>query len=382
MVPIHLSPSICPVKTSTINYGPNPFHSRAPCLLQPIMSLARPSRRELIYGLTGATVGLTLSGCSQNAPVDEQGRVRLRLAAPGPARAEHAGFYQAIADGSYARRGLNVQIFHGNSATDVSQRLAAGQAELGLARDSFAALRMIADRAPVKAVAAFLQKDLRVLIAHGSEAPRDLMALSDLKALGERPLYTEDPEWSDFWAWLQPKYQLAQNQIHRPEGGALEPFLEDPRSLLIGSLTREPALVGATKPDLATRLYLPADDGFASYSGIVLAPNAFARDNTEALKHFIAASAEGWRNYLNGEPDPAHGLIRRANPATPQGSLDTARELLKTHSIVDGGDAALYGLGAMTAQRWETFAEQSRGAYASDPDWREAFTPSYLPALK
>lgn len=320
--------------------------------------------------------GLALSGCSQNAPVDAQGRVRLRLAVPGPARADHAGFYQAIADGTYARRGLNVQIFHGNSATDVSQRLAAGEAELGLARDSFAALRMIADRAPIKAVAAFLQKDPRVLIAHAEDAPRDL------KSLGERPLYIEDADWADIWSWLQPNYQLAQDQLLRPETGAVEPFLEDPRSLLIGSLSREPALVGATNPDMRTRLYLPADDGFASYSGIVLTPNAFARDNTDALRGFIAASVEGWRAYLSGDADPAHSLIRRANPATPQGSLETARELFQTYGVVDSGDAALYGLGTMTAERWETFAEQSRGAYAADPDWREAFTTQYLPARK
>lgn len=320
--------------------------------------------------------GLALAGCSQDAPVDEQGRVRLRLAVPGPARADHAGFYQAIADGSYARRGLNVQIFHGNSAADVSQRLASGEAELGLARDSFAALRMIADRAPVKAVAAFMQKDPRVLIAHGADAPRDLASL------GDRPLYIEDADWADIWSWLQPTYDLGQNQIQRPENGAVDPFLEDPRSLLIGSLTREPALVESSKPDLETRLYLPADDGFASYSGLVLTPNAFARDNTEALKGFIAASVEGWRAYLSEDPDPAHGLIRRANPATPQGSLERARELLKTHGIIDGGDAALYGLGTMTAARWQAFAEQSKGAYASDPEWREAFTTAYLPARK
>ncbi len=320
--------------------------------------------------------GFALSGCNQNAPVDEQGRVRLRLAVPGPARADHAGFYQAIADGTYARRGLNIQIFHGNSAADVSQKLASGQAELGLARDSFAALRMIADRAPIKAVAAFMQKDPRVLIAHAGDAPRDP------GSIGARPLYIEDADWADIWSWLQPKYGLANDQLFRPETGAIDPFLENTQSILIGSLTREPALVGSADPDLQTRLYLPADDGFASYSGLVLTPNAFARDNTEALKSFIAASAEGWRAYLDKDPDPAHALIRRANPATPQGSLEIARDLMKVHGIIDSGDTADHGLGTMTAERWQTFAEQSRGVYASDPEWREAFTTAYLPERK
>lgn len=345
------------------------------------MKLPRPSRRTILHSLgavaLGGTLASALSGCNQSAPVDAEGRVRLRLAVTGPARADHAGFYQAIASGLYAARGLNVEIFHANSVADVSSRLASGVSELGLARDSFGALRLIADRAPVKAVAAFFQKDPRVLIAHGTnEGPRNLAALDD------HPLYIEDADWSDIWSWLQTKYQLAQEQLLHPQEGMLEPFLNNPRSVMIGSLTREPALVATSRPELRTRLLLPADDGYASYSGVLMAPNGFARDNPQALKDFIAASVEGWNTYLNGDPDPAHALIRRANPATPQGSLDTARDLLKAHNIIDSGDAALYGLGTMTAERWQAFAEQTRGAYNAEPDWQSAFTTDYLPARK
>ena len=55
------------------------------------------------------------------------------------------------------------------------------------------------------------------------------------------------------------------------------------------------------------------------------------------------------------------------------------RDSLRTEAVVDGGDAALYGLGTMTAERWQAFAEQTEAAYPSPPDWREAFTPQYLP---
>ena len=48
--------------------------------------------------------------------------------------------------------------------------------------------------------------------------------------------------------------------------------------------------------------------------------------------------------------------------------------------MVDGGDAALYGLGAMTPERWQAFADQTQGAYPAAPDWREAFTGQYLPS--
>lgn len=344
------------------------------------MMLTRLSRRRILQGLTatalGGVLGTALAGCNQSAPVDAEGRVRLRLAVEGPARADHAGFYQAIGKGFYAARGLNVEISHGNSAADVSSRMASGTAELGVVRDSFAALRLVADRAPVKAVAAFFQKDPRVVIAHSNKGPRTLAAI------GERPVYIEDADWADIWTWLRSKYALDDAQLRQPAEGVLEPFLADDTSLLIGSLTREPALVATSSPDTATRLLLPADDGYASYASILMTPNNFARDNTQALQDFIAASIEGWSDYLNEDPSKAHALIRRANPATPQGSLDIARDLLKEHAVTDSGDATRLGIGAMTAERWQAFAEQSAGSYAAEPDWQSAFTTDYLPVRK
>ncbi len=334
------------------------------------------TRRHLLMGAAAVAAPLMLAACGQGTPIDAEGRIRLRVAMPGPARADHGGFYQAIASGFYAKRNLNVQITHGNSADDVSRALASGNAELGLAQDSFAALRMVAENAPVKAVAAFFQKDPRVLIAHAPRAPRNL------GDIGQRTLFIEDVNWPDFWHWLRTRYDLRNEQLQRPENGALAPFIEDENSLLIGTLTREPALVASTEADIQTRLYLPADDGYASYSNLLLTPNGFARDNAEALRNFIAATVEGWHDYMNGDAEKAHNLIRRANPATPQGSLTEARDLLKSYGIIEGGDAALLGLGTMTEERWKTFAEQSSGAFTEAPDWKSAFTTQFLPSRR
>ena len=49
------------------------------------------------------------------------------------------------------------------------------------------------------------------------------------------------------------------------------------------------------RPSMFVTLTLP------SYGAVVLAPNAFARDNAAALRSFIAASAEGWRDYIRGD---------------------------------------------------------------------------------
>lgn len=327
-------------------------------------------------GVVGLTALSALSACGRSAaPTDEAGRVRLRLAAGGPAGALHGGFYQAVATGAYERRGLNVEILAGPEGADIPALLAASAVELAVGVDSFLPMRLIAERAPVKAVAAFLQKDPVVLMAH----PRQV--LEDLTVLRGRRILMSPADRAGFWTWLRARFDLAPDQA---QTGTLEDNLEafrrDDQAVLVGRLTDgDPTLV-ARQAGFAPLVLKPADDGYPSYSGLVLAPNAFARDNAAALRDFIAASVEGWRDYVHGDGTRGDALIRRANPALPQRLLDAARAALRAEAMVDGGDAALYGLGAMTPERWQTFAEQTLDAYPSPPDWREAFTNQYLPS--
>lgn len=327
-----------------------------------------------MLGAAGLSV-LGLSACGRTeAPVDESGRVRLRLAAGGPVTAAHGGFYQAIAVGAYERRGLNVEILTGPAGADVPALLAASAVELAFGVDSFAPMRLVADRAPVKAVAAFLQKDPVVLMARPDQS------LEALSALRERPILMSPADHAGFWNWLRTRFDLTADQARpgTPEDN-LKAFLADPKAVLVGRLTAgDPTLI-ARQAGFEPRVLIPADDGYPSYSGLVLAPNAFARDNARALRDFIAASVEGWRDYVHGDGTKGDALIRRANPALNQRLLDAVRASLRTEAVVDGGDAALYGLGAMTADRWQAFADQTEAAYPSPPDWREAFTAQYLP---
>ncbi|MFC5372821.1 ABC transporter substrate-binding protein [Brevundimonas faecalis] len=339
------------------------------------MRLPRPSRRGLMLGAAGlATLG-GLSACGRTeAPVDEAGRVRLRLAAGGPVSAAHGGFYQAIASGAYERRGLNVEILTGAAGENLPGLLAASAVELALAGDSFTPMRLIADRAPVKAVAAFLQKDPVALMARPDQP------LEALSALRDRPILMSAADQAGFWRWLRARFELSADQVRTgTDEENLQALREDPKAVLVGRLTAGDPGEVARAVGFEPRVLLPADDGYPSYSGLVVAPNAFARDNARALRDFIAASVEGWRDYVHGEGGKGDALIRQADKTMTQRRLDAARAALRSGAVVDGGDAALYGLGTMTPDRWQAFAEQTEGAYASAPDWREAFTTQYLP---
>ena len=333
-----------------------------------------PHRRALLIGAGAAAVTATVAACDRTqAPVDEDGRVRLRFVTDGAAQAMHGGFYQALASGAYEARGLTVQIIQGSPGGDVPQRLASGMVELGLASSSFLPMNLVAQGAPVKAVAAFFQKDPQVLIA------RPEPAVEGIAGLVGRPLYLTDSARDTVWLWLRATYGFTDDQLQRFDGD-LTDFLADDDGVLQGDLTRDVALVEADAR-FTPRVLLPADEGYPSYGSMVLAPNGFARDNATALRGFIAASVEGWRDYIQGDGRAADALILTANTDMTQADLDQARARLRANGVVDGGDAALYGLGAMTPERWQAFFEtmSTAGLYPGDLDWRQAFTTQYLP---
>ena len=242
------------------------------------------------------------------------GRTTIRFATDWRAQAEHGGFYQALASGAYEKRGLNVQIVQGGPGVNMPQLLASGAVELGMGSNSFVPMNLVASGAPVKAVAAFFQKDPQILIAHPDPA---LKTIAELKT---RPFLLAESSLNGFWVWLKAKYGFTDAQV-RPYAGDLKAFLEDRRAVQQGYLTSEPYRVeqeGGFEP----KVFLLADDGYPSYAAMVLAPNAFARDNAAALRSFIAASAEGWRDYLRGDVSAADALIRKDNPDMTQAMLD------------------------------------------------------------
>ena len=333
-----------------------------------------PQRRALIVGAGALAATTALAGCGRSeAPIDDDGRVRLRFATDWRAQAEHGGFYQALASGAYEKRGLNVQIIQGGPSVNVPQLLASGAVELGMGSNSFIPLNLVEEGAPVKAVAAFFQKDPQVLMAHPDPS------LESIADLAGRPFLLSTAARDAFWVWLKSQYGFTDDQV-RTYNYNLAPFLANEQAVQQGYLTSEPYTVeqqGGFRP----RVFLLADEGYRSYGAMVLAPNAFARVNARALRSFIAASAEGWRDYIQGDGKAADELIRRDNPDMTQDVLDQARAKLKEYGIVDGGDAALYGLGAMTAERWQAFFEvtSAAGVYPPNLDWRQAFTTQYLP---
>lgn len=278
-----------------------------------------------------------------------------------------------MADGRYARRNLTIEPISGDAQPGAAQRLAAGTAELALGFDSQALLNLRAGGAPVRAVAAFFQKDPRALAVRGAEP------LTDLAALAPRPFAFEEGDLAAFWPLIRARYSIAQDRLLTGDS-ALELFQATPDAVLAADIGPE-LEAAATAAGQPLQWRLPAEEGFAGYGSVVIAPDGFARDNARALSDFVVATAEGWRDYLANDPAPAHGLIARASPGVTVESLMAQRQRIIDAGVVLGGDAPVYGIGSMTLERWTDYIEAAAavGAVAAGTEPSEVFTVSFLP---
>jgi NitT/TauT family transport system substrate-binding protein len=323
----------------------------------------------------GGKAGDGASSAPAHAP-PASGLTPIRFATDWRAQAEHGGFYEALATGEYARRGLNVSIVQGGPAVNVPQLLAAGAVDMGLGSNSFIVFNLAQEQAPVKAVAAFMQKDPQVLIAHPGQG---LVNLSDLKG---RPILLSDAAVTTFWPWLKAKYGFTDAQVRKYTHNNAT-FLADPRAIQEGYLTSEPYTLekeGHIKP----KVFLLADAGYPGYAAMVLATDSLIASKPAAVKAFIEASAAGWRAYLYGDPKPADALIRKDNPDMTQDVLDQARAKMRNAGLIDGGDAKTDGIGAMSDQDWADAFEVATeaGLYPRTMDYKRGYTLQFVAPAK
>jgi NitT/TauT family transport system substrate-binding protein len=280
---------------------------------------------------------------------------RIVFATDWLAQAEHGGFYQALAEGTYRKHNLDVQIRMGGPQVNGLQLLAAGQLDVAMG-DALQALSAVEQGVPVVAIAATFQKNPTVIIAHPGVA-----RIEDLKG---KPIAIGAAANTTFWPWLKQRYGFTDDQ-KRPYGFSVQPFLVDPALSQQGFATSEPFSI--EKAGVRPVVFLLADLGFPPYSEVLIVTRDSLAKRGDALARFVRASAEGWKSYL-ANPAPGNALIKKDNPQMSDELLAFGWRKMKEHAIVDGDEARTQGLLTMTAARWTRTVEFLRTAGLAKPN--------------
>jgi NitT/TauT family transport system substrate-binding protein len=194
-----------------------------------------------------------------------------------------------------------------------------------------------------------------------------------------KPIMLSKDSLAAFWPWLKMKFGFTDAQV-RPYTFNVAPFLVDNNAIQEGYLGSEPYEIGVAT-GTAPKVFLLADEGYPGYAAMVIARTALIDKKPEVVRAFVEASIEGWHDYLFGDPSPGNALIKKNNPEMSDALLAYGIKAMKEYHMVDGGDAATLGIGAMTDARWRAFmAEMSAiGLYPASLDISSGYTLQFLP---
>jgi NitT/TauT family transport system substrate-binding protein len=284
------------------------------------------------------------------------------------AEAEHGGFFQALADGTYKRYGLDVTIVPGGPNINNRTLLIAGKLDFFMSANTLQSFDAVANKVPVVAVAAIFQKDPQVLLAHPD--PK-VTKLEDLKPL---TLFISKEGVASYFQWLKSEYGFSPARV-KPYTFNAQPFLFDKRSAMQGYVTSEPYAI-KQQAGFEPTVMLLADYGFSGYSTLIETRRDLTEKDPDLVQRFVDASLIGWYNYLYRDNQPGNAMIKQLNPEMTDEMLAYSVDKMKQYGIVDSGDALRDGIGAMSDIRIaEFFDKMSRaGAVKSNLEFRKSYT--------
>jgi len=262
------------------------------------------------------------------------------------AQGGHGGFYQAIADGTYKKHGLDVEIMMGGPQMNNRPMLIAGKLDFLMTGNLLLSFDNVRNGIPTMVVGAFFQKDPQAMIAHSGQYSN----FSDLKN-APTVLVSKDGQFS-FWKWMVNAHGFKDEQV-KPYAYNLAQFLQDEKMVQQAYGTAEPiyAAAAGAKPET----FLLADHGWTTYSTTIEARTEMVQNNPDLIQRFMNASIEGWYNFLYGDRSAAYGLIMKDNPEMTKEKLDKEMAQFEKLGIIDVGEALTKGIGAMDMDRVKSF---------------------------
>jgi NitT/TauT family transport system substrate-binding protein len=316
-------------------------------------------------------VAVLLGFVAALAPAQAQALDKVRFGTNWVAEAEHGGFYQALADGTYRKHGLDVTIVPGGPNVNNRVLLLVGKIDFFMSANSLQSFDAVAHDIPTVAVAASFQKDPQVLIAHPDTADK----FEDLKKL---TLFVSKEGMASYFQWLKADFGFDEAKV-KPYTFNPQPFLADKHSAMQGYVTSEPFAI-ESQAHFKPKVFLIADYGFNSYSTLIETRRDLVEKNPSLVKRFVDASAIGWYHYIYGDPSAGNALIKKQNPEMTDALLAYSIAKMKEYGIVDSGDTLKLGIGAMSDARMKSFFDKMVrvGVLKGSIDYKRAYTLQFV----
>jgi NitT/TauT family transport system substrate-binding protein len=288
------------------------------------------------------------------------------------AEAEHGGFFQAVADGTYNKYGLDVTIVPGGPNDNNRMRLIAGKIDFFMAANTLMSFDAVTNHVPVITIAAIFQKDPQVFLTHPESK---VTRFEDLKPL---TLFISKEGLTGYFQWMKSEYGFSDKNV-RPYTFNPQPFIATAQSAMQGYLTSEPYAVekaAGFKPNVL----LLADSGFNTYSTLIETRADVIDKKPDLVQRFVDASIIGWYHYLYGDNSAGNAMIKKLNPEMTDELLAYSVSKMNEYGIVDSGDTLKNGIGAMNDERVTSFFQKMvrAGVIRPDIDYRTSYTLRFV----
>ncbi|MGP9820308.1 ABC transporter substrate-binding protein [Salinarimonas sp. NSM] len=329
------------------------------------MTLSSTARR--------AVAASTLALLAAAPALAQSGDLReVRFGTNWVAQAEHGGYYQAVADGTYEACGLSVEIVPGGPQANNRMLLPVGRIDFYMGGNMIQAFSAIQEEIPTLVVAASFQKEPQILMSH----PGVHDTFESLK--NSQSIYVGREGQATFYQWLVTEYGFTEEQV-KPYTFNPAPFIADTDAVQQGYLTSEPLAV-EREAGFTPNVFLLADFGFDTYSTTIETRRELVEQEPEVVQCFVDGSAIGWYNYLYGDNAAANEMIKADNPEMTDDQIAYSIEKMKEYGIVDSGDALELGIGAMTDARMESFFGKmvEAGLFPADLDYEQSYTLDFV----
>nr|WTB28218.1 ABC transporter substrate-binding protein [Streptomyces sp. NBC_00830]WTB35863.1 ABC transporter substrate-binding protein [Streptomyces sp. NBC_00830] len=312
-----------------------------------------------------------VSACGGNASSTSSagGSTAFKVVLPWYADPEGGGFFAAKSEGLYDDKKLDVTLQSGGPQVSATQLVAAGRAQVGFA-DAAAVIQAQQQGIPIVAIGALYQDNPVGVMVH---ADTGITSFDDM----------------DGKTWVTQTGQLGPQWIKQETGidfttqayqGSIANFLKKDTLVQQGWPTNE--VYQAEKAGVKVNFVPFSDSGYNPYNDVFFTSESYLKSHREELKTFLAASMQGWQDYMGdvSVAKTANAAILKANDQQSSESVWYAWDKQREYVVAGDGKKQL---GAMTADRWNTLIDQMKqlGQLKSTPKASDLYDSSLLPKV-